>query len=634
MKNVLKRILITAGFSFLLVSCTLAQAKTSVVSSPDGHLQFLVYTENDRIFFMVTFNNLQVVEKSPLRMMIDDHEITYDVAAGKIKRYSIDEIFPWYGLHSQAKNQCNALIISYKNRNTKTDFNLEIRVFNDAVAFRFVVPGKKESVRWPDESTVFTLPRQSTVWYHDLYMHYEGVHIKKMVDTIPGGQWAAPPLTFKLPDGAGYAAITEADLINYAGMALQSDGKNGFAVRLGHNQPASYPYVLRYSKDDVARLSKIAELRGTISTPWRVVLVGKDLNTLVNSDAIASLCPAPDKALFPEGIHTDWIKPGRAVWKYLDGGGESTLKNMKEFSGMAGELGFEYNILEGFWSRWPDDSVRALVDYSKKLGVGIIVWKHSKDLHDQQIRKEFFQRLNSLGISGIKIDFFDHEAKEVIDLYESIAREAAENKLLLIFHGANKPTGLARTYPNILIYEGVKGMEASKLSDRATHETTIPFTRMLAGPADYSVCHFGTRRQNTTWVHQVATAAIFAAPVITYAATPAHILENPCVEMIKSIPSVWDETIVLPPSEIGELAIYALRKGTTWFLSVINGLQSKIIKIPLAFLGEGSYNTLVLKDNQENPADAIIKKGSAAKNDVIEINIGAGGGYMTRFIKE
>jgi alpha-glucosidase len=132
----------------------------------------------------------------------------------------------------------------------------------------------------------------------------------------------------------------------------------------------------------------------------------------------------------------------------------------------------------------------------------------------------------------------------------------------------------------------------------------------------------------------VATVAIFAAPVITYAATPAHILENPCVEMIKSIPSVWDETIVLPPSEIGELAVYAQRKGTTWFLSAINGLQPKIIKIPLAFLGEGSYNTLVLNDNPENPADAIIKKGSAAKNNVVEINLDAGGGYMTRFIKE
>jgi alpha-glucosidase len=147
------------------------------------------------------------------------------------------------------------------------------------------------------------------------------------------------------------------------------------------------------------------------------------------------------------------------------------------------------------------------------------------------------------------------------------------------------------------------------------------------------VCHFGTRRQNTTWVHQAATAAIFAAPVITYAATPAHILENPCMEMIKSIPPVWDETIVLPPSEIGELAIYAQRKGTTWFLSVINGLQPKKINIPLSFLGDGSYNTLILNDNPENPADAVVSSGTADQNDILHIELGVGGGFMTRFVK-
>jgi alpha-glucosidase len=361
-------------------------------------------------------------------------------------------------------------------------------------------------------------------------------------------------------------------------------------------------------------------------------MVGKNLNTLVNCDALQNLCPAPDKTIFPEGIKTSWVHPGRAVWKYLDGGGDGTLKVMKEFSKLAGELGFEYNILEGFWSRWPEDSIRALVDYSNKSGVGIIVWKHSKELRDANARREFFQRLHNLGIAGIKIDFFDHEAKEVIDLYESILRETAPLKLSLIFHGVNKPTGLARTWPNIMIYEGVKGMEASKLLDRATHETTIPFTRMLAGPADYSVCHFGNRRKNTTWVHQVATAAIYSAPIITYAATPAHILENPCSEMIKSIPSVWDETLVLPPSEIGELAIYAQRKGITWFLSVINGLPPKTVKIPLTFLGDGSYNTLILSDNPENPAAAIVSNGTASQNDIVNVNLGEGGGFMTRFI--
>jgi len=587
--------------------------------------------ENQQIFMSVAFNGIAVLEKSPLQMSVDNAMITTGIKTGKVAKTTFNDEYPWLGYHSTAKDHSNNYIVSIKNKIHKIVYTLEIRVFDDAVGFRFIIPGNENSLRTPDESTLFRLPSRSLVWYHDLYMHYEGVHVKKTIDTVPSGQWAAPPLTFKLPGGTGYASITEANLINYAGMALQTDGKNGFTVRLGHNHPASYPYVLRYTKEDVARLSEIAAVKGTIATPWRVIMVGKDLNTLVNCDAIHNLCSPPDKSLFPEGVKTDWIHPGRAVWRYLDGGGDQSLRNMKEFSRMASELGFEFHVLENFWSRWPDDSVRSLVEYSKKLGVGIYVWKHSKDLRDPQARIEFFQRLHDLGIAGIKIDFFDHEAKEVIDLYESIFNETAALQLSLILHGANKPTGLERTWPNVMIYEGVKGMEASKLLDRATHETTIPFTRMLAGPGDYSVCHFGSRRQNTTWVHQVATAAIYCAPVITYAANPSNLLANPCVEMIRCIPSVWDETVVLHPSEIGELAVYAQRKGKDWFLSVINGLQPKTVRIPLSFLSEGSYNTLVLKDNPENPADAVIIKGTGGRNDAVEIKLGAGGGYMTRF---
>jgi alpha-glucosidase len=174
-------------------------------------------------------------------------------------------------------------------------------------------------------------------------------------------------------------------------------------------------------------------------------------------------------------------------------------------------------------------------------------------------------------------------------------------------------------------------MEASKLMDRATHETTIPFTRMLAGPADYSVVHFGDRRRNTTWVHQVATTAIYSAPLITYASTPAHIIENPCAEMIKSIPSVWDETIVLPPSETGEIAVYAQRKDKTWFLSVINRLHPRSIKVPLAFLSNGTYDTFILSDNPDNPVSADISSVVSRQNDIISVDLVSGGGYMRRF---
>jgi len=603
------------------------------VQSPNFNIKFNVFLVKNQLSYNVTLKDKMVIETSPFVMTVEDENITQLAYIGDHELTKENVSYPWLGLNSTATNKYNGARFALRTKKG-TAYTLEIRVFNDAIAFQFEVPGIRYALRTPDEATVFKIPQGSTAWYHDLYMHYEGVHVKKVVDTIPAGQWAAPVVTIKLPDGIGYAAITEANLKSYEGMALQTDGKQGFVMRLAHTQPASYPYVLRYSKEDVAKLAKPAFIVGTITTPWRVVMVASDLNKLVNCDVIHNLNEPVDSNIFPLGNKTAWIKPGRAVWKYLDGGGDGTVENMKKFSKEASELGFEYNILEGFWSKWSDDSIKDLVNYSKQKNVGIFVWVHSKELRDTASRHQLFKRCHDLGIAGFKIDFFDNEGKETIDLYNTIAEEAANLHLLLIFHGANKPTGLDRTWPNIMIYEGVKGMEASKLEDRATHETTIPFTRMLAGPADYSVTHFGDRRKNTTWAHQIATAAIFSAPLITYAATPANILANPAVDMIKSIPAVWDETIVLSPSEIGELAIYAQRKGTTWFLSVINGVAPKSLKIPLSFLSGGTYQAMLVGDDKANSAAVKIENKPIKKSEIINLELGEGGGFIGRFTKK
>jgi alpha-glucosidase len=510
---------------------------------------------------------------------------------------------------------------------------LDIRVFNDGVGFRVIVPGTTTDKRIPDEATVFTLPKGSFVWYHDFYMHYEGVHTKKEISQIQKGEWVAPPAAIQLPDKT-YMAITEADLKNYGGMGLEADGKNGLMVRLPHNQPTSYPYRLRYSAEDTVRLLQPAVVAGTITTPWRVVMIGKDLNTMVNSDIIHNLCEAPDKKLFPGGNHTDWIKPGRAVWKYLDGGGDGTLEVMKKFTDGAAALGFEHNILEGFWTKWTDEQLKELVDYAKKKNVGIWLWQHSKSLRDPEKRLAFFKHCNELGITGLKIDFFDHEAKEVIDLYQSILEETAKYHLLVDFHGANKPTGLSRTWPNEMTVEAVKGMEASKLTDRATHETTVPFTRLLAGPAEYTVMLFGDRRKNTSIAHQVASAAIFSAPMLTYAANPENILSSPAVDVIRDIPAVWDETIVLPGSEIGVMAAFARRKGTSWFIAVMNGVDAKKIDISLNFLKKSiNYKVMEAKDDASGNA-LLIENKKYTSTDQISLQLIAGGGYIAKFSQQ
>ena len=359
-------------------------------------------------------------------------------------------------------------------------------------------------------------------------------------------------------------------------------------------------------------------------------MIGKDLNALVNCQIIEAVSPAPDRKLFPFGVKTKWVKPGRAVWKYLDGG-QNTLDGMKEFSRLAGELGFEYNVVEGFWQRWSEEQMKELVDYANGYRVGTWFWKHSKDLRTPYARRQFFELCNRVGVVGAKIDFFDHEAKEIIDLYQSLLRDAAERQVMLEFHGSNKPAGENRTWPNELTRESIRGMEASRMTERAQHNATLPFTRFLAGHGDYTPMHFGDRRRETSWAHQIASAAIFTSPLLIYAAHPRNILDNPAVELIKNIPSVWDETVVLDSSEIGELATFARRKGNKWFLAIMNGPSSRKIDIGLGFLNRGGHPALLVRDNMSEPAAVKMEDTTVNAKMELSIEMRAGGGFVGMF---
>ena len=600
------------------------------VISPDGNVKLTVLPNAERLSFTVTLGNTVVIDPSLIVMKLDGYDLSSGVVFGNVERYEINETYPWHGAHDTAVNRCNGVKISLQHDLSFTDYTLEVRVFNDGVAFRHVIAGDEDVSRVPDEYTTFVVPAGSTVWSHDLGGHYEAAYKQQDISEIEAGQWAGPPVTFKLPGNTGYGSITEADLVNYSGMALEADGRRGLITGLGHRQPLNYPYELRYGREEAKRLGKQASITGTITTPWRVVMVAKDLNTLVNSTIVPNLCPPPDPEYFPQGIETPWVKPGRAVWRYLDGGDRS-FEGMKEFSRLAGQLGFKYHVIEGFWSRWSNEQISELVEYSRRQGVGLLFWKHSKELSTPEQREAFFSRLHKLGVAGAKIDFFDHEAKEVIDRYEALCRKAAENQMVVDFHGANKPTGRQRTWPNELVREAVSGMENSSLRQRARHETILPFTRFLAGPAEYTTMHFGRPRADTTWTHQIASLAIFSAPLLTVAAHPQSILDNPAVDVIKSIPPVWDQTIVLPESAIGELAIFARRSGRTWFLAVMCGPQAKTIQVPLSFLSDGQYKASLVRENKERADAVALDDMSVKSSDTLTIEMTSGGGFVGRF---
>ena len=599
------------------------------ITSPNGAVELqLLPALGPRVTYGVTFRSRSVIEASPLGVLVDGVDLGQGVEAGKVGSYRANEHYDWRGVHSQATNRFNGARVALRHAATRTDYVVDVRVFDDGIAFRCVVPG--EVSRVPDEATAFVLPAGATVWYHDLRGHYEGVHTKKAIADVPAGDWAAPPLTIKLPDAAGYAAITEAAVIQYAGMVLQADGQGGFSARLGHAAPAGYPFTLRYGAAEAARLAQPAAVSGTITTPWRVVMIGSNLDTLVNCDIVSDLSPPPDPRYFPQGLHTDWVKPGRAVWKYLDGGGENTLETMKEFSRLAAELGFEYNLVEGFWQRWSETELRELIDYSRARHVGVWLWKHSRDIRDPAARAAFFQHAQEVGAVGVKLDFFDHEAKEVMDLYRAALEGAAAHRLMVDFHGANKPTGESRTWPNELNREAVSGMERRSMPAWAQHDTTIPFTRMLAGHLDFTPMLFGERRRETSWAHQIATAALFTAPLLVYGAHPQAMLDNPAVELIKSIPTVWDETRVLPFSEIGEVAAFARRHGKQWFLVIVNGPSARSVEVPLSFLGGGSHEALVVRDREDDPAAVLVEHTTVRREDALKIDLRAGGGFVAR----
>ncbi len=621
-------LLVTAA-SLLLAAAPVAAAEAITVSSPNGAVQIAISAAGGTLNYEVRFRKRPVIDTSPMGIVIDGANLGQGAVLRNADRYRRDETYPWYGVHSTAHDRANGARIAARHVTSETVYALDVRAYDDGVAFRFIVPGPAGKHRVPDEATTFRIPAGSTVWFHDFEGHYEGVHAKHAIEKVQAGAWAAPPLTFRLPDGA-YGSITEGALFRYSGLGLQADGERGFAGRLGHAQPASYPFRLRY-KEEVDRLKEPAAIDGEITTPWRIVMVGADLNALVNCDIVHAVAPPPDPKYFPNGIKTAWIKPGRAVWKYLDGG-QNTFEEMRNFSGLAAELGFEYNVIEGFWQKWTPEELKELVDYSRQRGVGLILWKHSKDLRDPASRRTFFEMCRNAGVAGAKIDFFDHEHKDVVELYEACLRDAAEFHQVVDFHGANKPTGESRTWPNELTREGIRGMEARKI-ERAGHDATLPFTRMLAGHADYTPMVFSERRNDTTWAHQIATALSFTSPLLVYGGHPKSILENPAVDVIKSIPSVWDETRVLLGSEIGEVSALARRRGDTWFVAVMNGGTGRTFEAPLSFLGAGKYDSVLVRDSADSAAAVQVEKAAKARGDSVRVALRGGGGFVARFTK-
>lgn len=619
----------------MLLSSTLTSraAKEIILQSPDGHMQFRLFTEKKRLSWSATLDNKTVINTSPLVMLVDKTDLTYNAKQGKVENYSIDESFPMMGFRSRGLDQCKGVRIAYTQKKGSQSYILDVRVYNTGIAYRFVVPGEGKT-RTPDEASSFAIPAGSTVWYRNLDDHYLGQYQSKAIEQLQPGEWCVPPLTLRLADFSAYVCLTEAALFNYSGMALRADGHNGLSVRLAHNQPVSASFRQHFSDAEAKKLAVPAQITGTITTPWRVAIIGRELNDLFNNDMIYALCPGPDSTLFPSGPSTSWIIPGRASQKGSEAKANNSPKAVKEFILQTGKLGLEYTILDAYWIKWSEKDLKDVIRFAGQQKVGIWLCISAKELANEGQRADFFKKYSGLGVKGLKVDQFDSETNDRVQQYTDILREAAKNKLMIGFRGCDKPTGEARTWPNELGRAAATGMDDGSIADRALQDVILPFTRMIAGIADYMPMQFSNKRGNTTWAHQLASAVILGSPLLTYSSAPASILANPALSLIRTIPSTWDEVVVLGDSGIGDLAVMAFRSGNTWFLAVMSNGKPHTFKVPLTFLGQGEYKAMLAGDDMSNPASLKIENTTLRKSHIIEVQMPAGGGFLARFIPE
>ena len=320
--------------------------------------------------------------------------------------------------------------------------------------------------------------------------------------------------------------------------------------------------------------------------------------------------PPPDKQLFPDGIKTDYLKPGRCLWQwwaYNDPGTEWSKQHW--FIDQAAALNCQYYLVDEGWENpkqgWSTEDksawerMRELCDYGSAKGVHIWLWRgwtrndkrFWSGIETPEKREAFFRNCAEAGVKGTKIDFMDSQSHEMLAFYEDCLRVGAKHKIMVNFHGANKPAGEARTWPNEMTREGIRGLEYNKWSTLPPqHYATLPFTRYLAGHGDFTPTTLQQQfLKGTTVAQQLACAVVTTSPILCWADKPELYLESPVVDFIREVPPVWDETRVLPGSRIGDLAVLARRSVNLWYVGIINGAEKRSYTLDLSFLGRGKH---------------------------------------------
>ena len=638
------------------------------LKDPSGKIQLNVMLGNT-VTYSVSHGEDVVIETSPVSMTLTDGTVFGKEPRLKKKKYRTENqmIYPPIYRKQSIKDHFNELTLEFKG-----GYSLVFRAYEDGVAYRFISDLKKPFMV-ESEQAVFNLPNNPKVFaatpkgrkidgvenqYHSSFQNtYRHVELSK---------WDKSRLAF-LPvlsesENGKKVCITEADLLNYPGMFLKVSSDNkGF-----YGEFAAYPKDISVEVRGLKGMVKtrepyIAKVEGRTVFPWRVMVISEKDTDLLCSDMVYKLATPAAEADY------SWIKPGKVAWDWwndwnlygVDFRAGVNTETYKYYIDFASKFGIEYVILDEGWAVAgpadlfqivPEIGMEELIRYADSKKVGLILWAGYRafDLDMERVCKHY----SAMGIKGFKIDFMDRDDQYMVDFNRRCAETGAKYKLLIDLHGTHKPTGLQRTYPNAINFEGVHGLEEMKWAqpgtDQVTYDVTMPFIRMVAGPLDYTQGAMNNANKENfkavysepmsqgTRCRQLAQYIIFDSPLNMLCDAPTNYLkEEVCAKFIAAIPTVWEETKALC-GEVGKYLAMARQKNDVWYVGALTNWDSRDMELDLSFLGEGEYKAEIFEDGIN--ADRV---GKDYKRKVIpvpadrrlKIHMASGGGHVMRIWK-
>lgn len=631
-----------------LVSAAAVQAQIYNLKSPDNSIEVSVIIEND-IHYSIKVDGKNVLDYSRISLAVDEKVLGKLPVVVQVIRDEHNEI-----LKPVVAVKSSEIIDNYRSLEFvfKEKFRIEFRAYNEGFAYRFKT-NFKDDIKIKSEEAVFNFSDDFMTYFPEetsFHSHNERYYKNYKISEITEEKFCSLPMLVEAENGIKLV-ITESYLEDYPGMWLKpSNGE----FELSGIFPA-YPKKVVQENDRsvkvVEREDYLAITKGKRTFPWRIVAIAKTDADLITNQ-LTYILAKPSQIEDPS-----WIKPGKVAWDwwnfnniygvdFLAGVNTQTYKYYIDF---AAEYGLEYIIMDEGWyvlgdltKIVPEINMDEITAYAKSKGVGVILWVVWKTLDDQL--EESLAQFDKWGIKGIKVDFMQRDDQWMVNYYERIARAAAEHHLLVDFHGSFKPSGLQRTYPNALTREGVKGMENTKWTDAQTptHDVTLPFIRMVAGPMDYTPGAMVNAQQKNfqiswnrpmsmgTRCHQMAMYVVFESPLQMLADNPSnYIKEDECTRFISKIPTVWDETKVLK-AKIGEVVAIARRNGDKWYIGAMSNMDPRSLQLDFSFLPEGKYKIQIFQDGKNAhryASDYKTLNGFVSKDDLFTIELAPGGGW-------